>query len=127
MSGFQLDMMANGMSAGLARAVGNADLVLGQTALGSTQGTALSLLASAVEFTTVASGTGALLPAPGFRTSQADTLFVINNGTNALLVYPPVGFKIGTGSTNAGLSVGAGKSCIFMARGDGNYFANLSA
>lgn len=127
MPGFKLDMMASGVSAPTANAIGNADLVTGQTALGSTQGTAFSLLASIVEFTTVASSTGALLPAPGFRTSLGDSVMVVNNGANALAVYPPVGFKIGTGSTNAALSVGAGKSCIFVARGDGSYFANLSA
>ena len=95
--GFLTDIMAGGISAGAAAAMtGAAGQLLGQTATGASQGTAFLMGAPTVEFTTVAAGTGALLPAVtvGGRINGADTILVVNNGANALLVYPPIGFKI---------------------------------
>lgn len=126
MRGFTLDMMGVGASAGLASAV-NGAMLLSQTALGNSQATAFALTVSVTEFTTVAASTGAILQGTTTRVRQGDPVTVVNNGANALSVYPPVGFKIGTAATNAALSVPAGKSAIFLARGDGNYFAVLSA
>lgn len=127
MHGFILDMMSNGVSAGAANAIAGGAQILGQTATGSTQGTAFLLLGPTVEFTTVAASTGALLPSAGGRVTGADTIVVVNNGANSLSVYPPVGFKIGTTATNGAVAVAAGKAGVFMARGDGNYFAIVSA
>lgn len=131
MHGYTLDMMSNGLSAGAAKAIagGGDGMILGQTATGSTQGTAFLLLGPLVEFTTVAASTGALLPGAGglSRVSGNDTLTVINNGANSLSVYPPVGFKIGLVATNTAVAIATGKSAVFIARGDGNYFAVLSA
>lgn len=95
------------------------------TAAGSTQGTAAACPSDVNVFTTVAASTGCILnamPAPG------DEIVVTNLGANALSVYPPTGGIIQTGGTNAAFSVGAGKSCKFIARlGSLNFIALLSA
>lgn len=130
MHGTLADIMAAGTSGGAAAAItGNASMALGLTALGSSQGTAYVILNPIVEFTTVAASTGAILPSVsvGGRYNGADTIFVVNKGANALAVYPPVGFAINSVATNTALSVPAGKACLFMSRGDGNWFSNLSA
>lgn len=126
MPGWTLDLMGSGLSAGAANAINGASTPV-QTALGSTQGTAYALTTSTTEFTTVAASTGAILPGTGGRAQSGDILFVINQGANALSVYPPVGFKIGLAATNAAVSIASGKTGLFQVRGDGNYFALLGA
>jgi hypothetical protein len=126
MPGFQADVMGAGAPGLLAAAI-NGSGQMSQTATGSTQATAFALTASQTEFTTTASGTGAILPAPGGRVNAGDVLAVFNKGANALLVYPPVGFAIMLSATNAGVSVASGKSALFGSRGDGNYFSFISA
>lgn len=126
MPGFTSNMMGAGLSAGQASAV-NGDAQIGQTALGNSQATAFALSTSTTEFTTVAASTGAVLPAMGKRVGGGDVLAVINQGANALSVYPPVGFKIGLAATNAAVSVASGKVGLFLSRGDGNYFALIGA
>lgn len=126
MPSFIKDMMGIGMPAGQAAAV-NGSFQANQTALGASQGTAFALTAGATEFTTVAASTGAILPPTTSRVVSTDTLAVYNQGANALSVYPPVGFKIGLTATNGAISVPSGKSAFFIARGDGNYFAIVSA
>lgn len=126
MPGFQADVMGAGMSGGAAAAI-NGDRVGAATATGSAQADAYALTSSSTEFTTVASGTGARLPSTASRVVGGDILAVFNQGANTLLVYPPVGFKIGLAATNAGVSVASGKSALFAARGDGNYFSFISA
>lgn len=73
------------------------------TALGTTQGNALPLPADINKFTTVAAGTGTVLPAM----NPGDSVTLFNGGANALLVYPPVGGKINSLGNNAGYSVAA--------------------
>jgi len=78
-------------------------LVTGLTATGSSQGTAYPLLCQAShEFTTVASGTGAVLAAnprlPALVTAW-------NGGSNTLSVYPPLGGTVAGGSPNAPYSL----------------------
>jgi len=73
------------------------------TGAGSTQATALPLPADICKFTTVAAGTGAIIPAA----NPADSGTVYNGGANALLLYPPVGGKINGLGTNAGYSIAA--------------------
>lgn len=126
MLGFTLDLMGVGTSAATANAL-NSPLLLSQTALGSTQGTAFAITLQATEFTTVAASTGCILPSTAGRPINGDDLFISNQGANALSVYPPVGFKIGLAATNAAVSVASGKSAIFVCRGDGNYLAVVSA
>jgi hypothetical protein len=126
MPGFQADVMGAGMSGGAASAI-NGDRLASQTATGTVQADAFQLTASSTEFTTVASGTGARLPGTTSRVVGGDIVAVFNQGANALLVYPPVGSRIGTAATNASVSVAAGKAALFAARGDGSYFVFLSA
>lgn len=75
----------------------------GLTALGTTQANALALPADVNYFTTVAAGTGTVLPAM----NPGDSVNVYNKGANALLVYPPVGAVINGLGANAGYSVAA--------------------
>lgn len=126
MPGLQKDLMGVGVppqQAQVMNGVGQAS----QTATGSTQATAFPITTCSTEFTTVAASTGAILPATGLNVSTGDILAVFNQGASTLTVYPPVGFKIGLAATNAGVSVASGKSALFSARGDGNYFAIISA
>jgi hypothetical protein len=126
MPGFVKDMMGSGLTGPQAQAI-NGNVQLGQTATGSTQGTAFPLQFSGTEFTTVAASTGAVLPGTGFRLNPADILAVYNQGANALSVYPPVGGRIGLAAVNAAVSVASGNAALFVVRGDGNYFRLLSA
>lgn len=73
----------------------------GATANGSTQATAYIITTPAVEFTTVAAGTGAILPSasPGTR------VFIANDGGNNLLLYPPIGSNIDQAATNAAITI----------------------
>lgn len=73
------------------------------TALGTTQANALQIPADICKFTTVAAGTGAVLPA----SNPGDGGTVFNGGANALLLYPPVGGKVNALGTNAGYSIAA--------------------
>lgn len=107
------------------------DVATGLTATGSTQATALALAANYNLFTTVAASTGCVLPAitpvPGLGVVAGDEMMVFNNGANALLVYPPLGSQIGTAAANAGFSVAAGKSAVFVMLTNTIWGANLSA
>lgn len=126
MPGFTLDMMSAGLSAGAANAINGASLGA-QTATGASQGTAFLLGNSTTEFTTVAASTGAILPAAGGRVLGGDVLVVVNQGANALSVYPPIGKQVGLIAANSPATVASGKTGIFLSRGDGNYFAVLGA
>jgi len=127
MPGFQLDIQSAGLSP-LAAAMINGANAGPFTATGSTQATALLLQACSNLFTTVAASTGAILPlTTQARISPGDIIAVSNNGANALSVYPPVGFSIGTLAANTALSVPAGKSALFQALGNNNYVYFLSA
>jgi hypothetical protein len=85
-------------------------LLTGLTATGTNQATAYPLWPGNTqhEFTTVASGTGALLPS-----AIPSTISVHNAGANALLIYPPVGGTIDGGSVNAPATVAAGATSTF--------------
>ena len=82
----------------------------GLTATGTVQTDALAIQVSHNQYSTVAAGTGALLPS---FAQPGDTIRVFNNGANALLVYPPTGGAINNGATNAGFSVAANKGAQF--------------
>lgn len=132
MPGFVKDMMGSGLTSQQASSI-NGNMQSGQTATGANQATAFPLQFSGTEFTTVAASTGAILlgvtTASGAPTRivPGDIFAVYNQGANALLVYPPVGGRIGLAAVNAGFSVASGKAALFGARGDGNYFVFLSA
>ena len=93
----QARLVVSGSSA--AQAVANVGTVADQlTATGTTQGTAYVCGADYNRFTTVASGSGAILPS----LNPGDYVTVINAGANALKLYPPVGGQInGLGANNA--------------------------
>jgi hypothetical protein len=82
----------------------------GLTAAGTTQGTAYVITSSVDQFTTVTTGTGAILPANVFN---GRGITVYNRGANALKVYPPVGAKIESNATNAAVTLAAGADAIF--------------
>lgn len=71
------------------------------TALGASQATALPLGADNNAFSTVAAGTGAILP----QMNPGDDITVYNGGANALLIYPPVGGQIKGLGVNVGYSL----------------------
>ena len=85
------------------------DVASGLTATGTTQATAYAMTSDSNEFTTVATGTGAILYAgvPG------DSQTVYNAGANPLSVYPPVGSKINSLSANFGALIPPATACIF--------------
>lgn len=76
----------------------------GATANGTTQATAYPIVTTSVQFTTVAAGSGAILPTavPGQR------LFIANDGANQLLLYPAVGGLIDQAAVNAAVTIAAG-------------------
>jgi hypothetical protein len=96
----QARLVAAGLSAIQAQAV-QGTVAAALTATGSTQTTALPLGADNNNFTTVAAGTGAILPAM----NPGDDITVYNGGANALLIYPPVGGQIKGLGTNTGYSL----------------------
>lgn len=116
------NIMGSGSPAQLARSIVGGSNV-GLTATGSTQTDALLIGATNSQFTTVASGTGCILP----QADPGDTFRVFNNGANALLVYPQTGGAINNGSTNAGFSVAANKAAMFNMLSGTLWGANLSA
>lgn len=85
------------------------DAASGLTATGTNQATAYSLTASDNEFTTVASGTGAIL----YAGTPGDSQVVYNGGANALTVYPPSGSSINGLAANAGILLPTNTSCMF--------------
>jgi hypothetical protein len=95
-------------------------LQTGLTALGSTQSTAFPLTNNTWhEFTTVASGTGAILPA-GKTPSEVR---VFNDSANPLRVYPPVGGTINAGTVNLPISLAAGNGLTYWASSLWNWYS----
>lgn len=74
------------------------------TATGTDQAGALALTNTYNRFTTVASGAGGRI-----ASGANGMMIVINNGANALLLYPATGGTINGGSTNASISIGVGE------------------
>jgi hypothetical protein len=89
----------------------------GLAATGTNQATAFVLLDGGYhEFTTVGSGTGAVLPVvmPWSR-----EITISNNGANALLIYPPSGGTIDTAGSS--VSLAAGSSATYWATSPTNW------
>lgn len=95
----------------------------GLTAAGTTQGTALAITNQTNEFTTVAAGSGGILPSP----EQGEFIFVQNSGANALNVYPATGHSINALAANTAFSLAAAKNAIFWAATSTKWYVNLSA
>jgi hypothetical protein len=84
----------------------------GQSANNTTQGTATRCTGSVTRFTIVASGGAAVMPS--LLTGEAGPIaFVINDGANALSVYPFTG-ETRNGTLNSALSIPVGQSAIFI-------------
>jgi len=111
------NLQGAGTSAAQARAiVGSSDR--GKTATGTTRTDAYLLSEDVTIFTTVPSGTGCAL-----RTNslENDIYTVVNQGANAINVYPPTTGQIGNGSVGAAYSVAAGTFAEFQSLG-ADYF-----
>jgi hypothetical protein len=100
----------------------------GQTATGSTQGTAFAITSDFVVFSTVAASTGARLPAasaPSLTAQAGDVYVVVNYGANALAVYPPTGGNISNAGVNASVSIPANKTGDFYCIGNNLWAASI--
>ena len=78
-------------------------ITTGASAAGTGNTTAYTITTTSVQFTTVAAGTGAILPAnaiPGMR------IFIANDAAGPLLLYPPSGGVIDQAVANAPVVVG---------------------
>lgn len=94
------------------------------TAAGTNQATALSITAGVNQFTTVASGTGAVLnTAQTFGVPQV----VYNGGANPLRVYPPTSGKINQLATNAAMLLAINTACTFWRVTTAQWIGSLSA
>ena len=86
------------------------DVASGLTATGTTQADAYVLAAASNAFSTVASGTGAVLYSV---TVAGDSQMVYNGGANALKVYPPSGEKLNALATDAPMTLAVNTACLF--------------
>ena len=104
-------LVANGSSYRLAGAIGGS-VASGLTSAGTTQGTAFAMSIDDTQvFTTVGSGTGAIFAQ---TYGPNDSIVIINNGANALTVYPATGGMVNGGSANAGIAVPVGVLGLFV-------------
>lgn len=100
------------------------DNVTGITAAGSTNANAFQLSGAINEVTTTAASTGVLLP----PIEAGASVFVMNSGANALLVYPGTGAQINAlTATTGGFSIAAGGRALFVAVTGTKWGALLSA
>lgn len=116
------EIMQGGFSAMSADSIqGGVNLTM--TAAGTTQATATAINTSNVYVATAASGTGLILPSA----QQGDWLVIYNGGANAVTVYPPVGAKINSLTTNGGASLGTNTACIYFCFSATQWVCDLSA
>lgn len=102
------------------------ELTTSASGAGTNQSTATAITTANTVFTTVAAGTGGRLPVTP-TVSANDRLHVANHGANTLALYPPVGGKLGTASTNVPALIAPGKAADFFCIDGTNYSALLSA
>jgi hypothetical protein len=86
------------------------DVVTGLTAAGTTQGTAYEVTFAKNAFSTVASGSGAVLDS---QAAAGDTQMIYNGGANALSVYPPSGAQINALGSNQPMLLATNTACEF--------------
>lgn len=87
-------------------------------AAGLTQGAATKITGPRVRTTCTTSSEGVILLAIG---TSAATL-IRTPGTKGVKVYPPVGYILDAGSTNAAQTLVAGKAAIYTQRSDSQHF-----
>lgn len=93
------------------------------SAAGTTQGTGTALTSDINIATTVASGTGVVLPAA----AAGRKVVVVNKGANALLVYPASGAAIDALSANIAISVAVGGWIEFNASSTTQWYSTTNA
>jgi hypothetical protein len=86
------------------------DVATGLAATGANQGAAYEVTYAKNAFTTVASGTGAVLDADA---APGDSQLIYNGGANALRVYPPSGAAFNNLSANAAVLLAPKTACEF--------------
>jgi hypothetical protein len=84
----------------------------GLSAAGTTQGTATTIGVSINIITTVAAGTGVILPNAG--SLPGSRIIIFNQGANTLNIYPNSGSNIDGGTTNAPITLAPGKLIEIM-------------
>jgi len=96
----------------------------GLTATGSSsQANSYAITADVSVFTTAAGNSGARLPA---GVNPGDSFVITNGDSNTMLIYPPVGYKVNFGSTNAAASLTTLKSALCISYDGNNYIAIIS-
>lgn len=115
------ELMGVGVPGAVATALGYG-LENGATATGTTQSDAYALTRPVTQFTTVASGTGALLPN---ATGKGDYV-VTNGGAETLAVYPASGENINGATADLPLNIPTLKTAFLKAHG-GSWSAVVSA
>lgn len=116
-------VLASGNSAQSAtNIVGDAELAASAT--GNAIGDAYQISAIVTNFTTVASSTGAIVPAD---MTPGDQIYVYNAGAQTLSIYPRSGESINNGSASAAYSLAANKGCCIFKRSATAYGAILTA
>lgn len=110
--------------AGAVKKAAGSSVAAGLTATGTTQGTAYALTAMLSQFTTVASGTGAILYG---SLTAGNQQIVYNGGANPLKVYPSTGAKINQLATNAAMLLAVNTACTFMYLSATQWIGSLSA
>jgi hypothetical protein len=102
---------------------------LGLSAAGANQAAATAVVNDISVYSTVGSGTGVRLPAQNATSMSAlagDIYVIVNSqGTNALLVYPPVGGNISNAGVNTAVSVPANKTADFYCLGNNIWAASI--
>ena len=99
------------------------DVATALTASTTTQATATAITADISVFTTVASTGAVILPSGG----AADILIMNGQATNALIVFPPIGGTINSGSANASYSQAVSKCARYVTADGLNWYAMISA
>jgi hypothetical protein len=102
---------------------------LGLSAAGANQAAATAIVNDISVYSTVGAGTGVRLPAANASSGVAaagDIYVVVNSqGTNALLVYPPVGGNISNAGVNTAVSIPANKTGDFYCLGANLWAASI--
>lgn len=95
----------------LAKGLGFVATTTGLSGAGSSNTDATAIGYGVSQFSTVNSSTGAIVP----TAANGGPIAVINNGSNALLVYPAAGEQMNNGTaTTVGYSIGAGKTALLI-------------
>lgn len=98
------------------------DVAATVSAAGTDQASATAITTDFVVTTTVASGTGVVLPAAALGRQ----IVVTNKGANTLLIYPATGDSIDALSANAAISLAANGQCILTGVSASQWYSSLN-